>query len=453
MVGVMEAWLMELKALSESTRRQYLDHFQRFCKRWGKTPDEIYDLYANAETPRARRFFQNMLKRHMKEMRDSGRSASTCRMAYKAVSSFFKAQGIRFKIGSRELPRGQYNGQRRIKRDQIAKLYDVVGPEFRLRNRALIMFLKDSGLRISDAAKLNVSDYLNARTIVHEGEKFKVFEPFETVKSRVYAYIHIGPEAVNAIDEYLEERKPEPDEPLFTMRDGRRFTTGALSNVFFRLTRKLGKEGQRISAHSFRKFHTTELEAKMNSSWIAKLQGKSLERGWVAYSKPEGDGREIDQNMLTEAYIKAYDDALRIKISEARQRRTQQKMVESLQQRVKELEKALEDERKKHVSQLNELSQDLMAKFEVRLKEELKRNINETYGPLDQKIEGWKFLIRNQLRMERREIEFGKQTIKKAKKEGKDTTLLEKIIREKEMWLQMKIQAYKKMIQEPLDRL
>jgi hypothetical protein len=102
------------------------------------------------------------------------------------------------------------------------------------------------------------------------------------------------------------------------MRNGKRFTIGALSNVFYRLAQKMDGEATKISAHSFRKFHTTMLEARMNSSWIAKLQGKTLGGGWAPYSKPEGDDLADDPDKLTNAYIDAYDE-LRVFRDEAKE--------------------------------------------------------------------------------------------------------------------------------------
>jgi integrase len=342
MVKAMDAWELELSSKSDNTRRQYLDHFQRFCKRWDETPEDIYFIYKDVEDPRDKRKIENMLKIHMKEMRDGGLAASTCRMAYKAMSSFFEAQGLRFSLKAKDLPRGQYNGQRRVKKDQILRLYDLVGNVHRLRNRALMMFLKDSGLRISDVAGLDIEHYRKARTVYDNTDAFKVFEPYETKKTGHYAHIHIGPEAVEDMEKYLRLRNdPKMEEPLFIMRGKKRFNVGALSNVFYRLAQRLGGEGHRISAHSFRKYHTTELEVKLNSSWIAKLQGKSLGGNWGPYSTPEGYNDRLEPEILTKGYIKAYD-ALRVKSTETLARKDQDKKITVQETRIKELERQLE---------------------------------------------------------------------------------------------------------------
>lgn len=347
MVNAMEGWLLELDSKAPDTRRQYLDHFKRFCEKEGLTPEDIYSLYSTGD-PQRKHELEARLKRHMKAMKDSGYSASTCRMAYKAMSSFFEAQGLKFSLKAKDQPRGQSNGQRRAKKEQIMKLYEYVSPEFRLRNRAMITFFKDSGLRSSDVAALNVEHYRRSRLVIYEGEKFRVFEPFETRKTGHIAYIHIGPEAIEDLDNYLVDRARKTGgeipgkKPLFAIRGGERFSKGAVSNLVFRMAKHLGDEGRKISSHSLRKFHTTELEGEMNSSWITKLQGKNLGGGWAPYSHPEGDGETFDPDKLTEAYRRAYK-VLRIKSSKTEEDKKRDDERAKMQKRIAELEEQTKD--------------------------------------------------------------------------------------------------------------
>ena len=103
------------------------------------------------------------------------------------------------------------------------------------------------------------------------------------------------------------------------------------------MAKHLGDEGRKISAHSLRKFHSTELESEMNSSWIVKLQGKNLGGGWAPYSHPEGDGETFDPEKLTEAYCRAYK-VLRIKDSKTQQDKERDKKFSEQEKRIKELE-------------------------------------------------------------------------------------------------------------------
>jgi len=340
-----DRWLLELGSKAKATKRQYLDHFTRFCKRWSITPESFYIKLKDARDPAERREVENMVKLHMKEMQDGGLSASTCRMVYKAVTSFYEAQGLEFSLKAKDQPKGQSNGQRRAKVDQIRRLYNYLSPEFGERNRALITFFKDTGLRSGDVAALTVGDYRRPRFIIRNNEKFKAFDPFETEKTKGIAFIHCGPEAIEDLEVYLKDRARKnsgdlPDDwPLFAIRGGERFSNAAISNLIFRMARHLGDEGRKISAHSLRKFHTTMLEGEMNSSWIAKLQGKSIGGSWGSYSHPEGDARErenFDPDMLTEAYIKAYN-VLRIRSSKTQEDQERDRELEQTKMEIEKL--------------------------------------------------------------------------------------------------------------------
>jgi len=133
-------------------------------------------------------------------------------------------------------------------------MWDYSPTENKLKARALIMFLKDSGVRVSDASTLNLKDYLEAKRIDQNGEKFAVFKPLETRKTKAPAHIHLGPESINAIDAYVEEPrkwKPtdkDPEEPLFLNRFGRRSNADTLGQLFVRLAKLLKAEN--VSAHS-----------------------------------------------------------------------------------------------------------------------------------------------------------------------------------------------------------
>ena len=340
----MEAWEMELEIKAEGTREIYLMYFERFLERWGLTPDGLYEMRIGdlkSEDPRDHKRIEKMVKVQMAEMKRRGAAASTCRHLWKAVRSFFEAQGLEIKVKAKDMPRGQYNGQRLAMADQIREMWDAASWEFKKRNRALITFLKDSGLRVGDVAALNVDEYLEARTVLNEaGQPFKAFNPFETGKTGALAYIHIGPEAVEALDAYLEERRDEggdlkPDSPLFLMRGGQRISRRALSNLFLRLRDKLGKEGRKISAHSLRKFHTTMLEASMPRTWIAKLQGKTINDSMGVYSQPE-----LMPGELTQAYMKGYS---RLRIFALAAPPVKEEEVRALRERVSSLEGTIGD--------------------------------------------------------------------------------------------------------------
>jgi integrase len=353
-------WMDELSLKSEGTRASYLSHFNMFIKRYEITPEELFRMQKEAlasTDPREGKRVTMMVKAFMKERLDSGKAAGTARGVVKAVKSFFDANGLEFTIKAKDQPIRIYNGQRVILPNQIREFYENVGAEFKYRNQALIMLAKDSGLRASDISLINVGDYIHAREVKNEaGERFKVFRPLKTKKKGLYAHIHLGPEAIRAVDRYLEERRREEgelslDSPIFIQRGGGRATAHSISAQLKRLSVFLGSEGYKISGHSLRKFHKTRLEAKMNEGWINKLQGKAASE----YSHPE------ETEDLTAAYIKAYD-MLSIFTSEAKEDAKRDRRIKELEAqlgRYKDIEERMNQMQQQHDRSISEINEGL----------------------------------------------------------------------------------------------
>jgi len=301
----MDWWEIELKSLSPETRKAYLRHFNKFIAKYDITSEQLYNMHKESldiEDPRERKQVALMVRDWMKELEKEGYQTGSIRNMIKSISSFFSANELQFSIKRKDRPIVIHNGQRVIRPELIKKLFDSVGAECRLRNRALIIFLKDSGLRVSDVAHLNVGDYMEAQERQTHLGRFKIFQPIKTQKTAQYAYCHIGPEGVDAVEKYLAERKiveesiPYTD-PLFIGRHGGRLSGNALTSQLRRLCGHLGGDSIKISAHSLRKHHKTSLEgAGMPENWVKRLQGKAAS----VYSRPE----QTDD--LTNAYIEKY---------------------------------------------------------------------------------------------------------------------------------------------------
>jgi len=340
-----EVWTQDLGTKAERTKDSYMRGLKRFLDRWEVEPEELYNMRVEdlkSEDTRDHLRIERMVKTQMSEIQGDGYSAETCKMIKKSVQSFFESQNLELRFKKKDSPKGTHNGQWAVTTEYIQEMYDNMVFGYKLRNRALLLALKDTGLRISDLGALDVGDYLRAKTVLDDAEEpFKVFEdPEETQKMKIPAYIHMGPESVAAIDEYLQERRDEgeeltPDRPLFTqpkktkdvLEKGDRITKNAFTGVFNRLKKWLPNEGHKISAHSLRKFHRTKLEgAGMNEGWVKKLQGKKAS----VYSQPEHTGE------LTQKYVECYH-ALRIFGEQA----STQKIDEQAE-RIKELEATIE---------------------------------------------------------------------------------------------------------------
>jgi len=320
MSKTLKVWELELSSKALSTQKEYRRYFGRFLERWELTADELYKTRLDdlrSPDPRDHNQMERLVKTQMAEMKRSGMAASTCRMLNKAVNFFFESQGLDLKVKAKDKPKGEAKGKRMMKSEEIRTLWDSPGT-FRLRNRGLLTFGKDGGLRVGDIAAQNVGHYTEAETKHNlDGEPFKVFKPFETLKEGIIAHIHIGPEAVEVIDAYLEYRRGRGEtlskgSPLFVvglsgqsdanLAPIRRYTREQLSH-FFRHWRDRCGLPQEVSGHSLRKFHLTMLQtARVPDTWIAKLQGKSTKTAFGVYSQPEELPGE-----LTRAYIGAYD--------------------------------------------------------------------------------------------------------------------------------------------------
>jgi len=317
----MTVWELELASKAPETQRAYKRYFERFLDRWTLDPDELYDgrlKDLSSSDPRDHKRVERMVTSQMAEMKRSGLVFSTCRMLNKAVNSFFAAQGLDLRVRAKAKPKGEAIGKRMITPEEMRILWDDPGM-FRLRNRALLTFAKDSGLRVSDIAAMTCRLYLEVtRKENIDGESFKAFRPYETVKEGIIAHIHIGPETVEAIDTYLEYRQGRgetlsPDSPLFAvglcgqpasanLNPVRRFTPELLSQFFQRWRTRCGLTTE-VSAHSLRKFHLAMLQTGgVPDTWISKLQGKSTKTAFGVYSRPEELPGE-----LTRVYIMAYD--------------------------------------------------------------------------------------------------------------------------------------------------
>jgi len=248
-----------------------------------------------------------------------------------------------------------YRGSKKISHAQLLEIYRYCQRDQKLRNRALVLFLKDSGLRVSDVVKLNVGDYRETEKFRYEGSVYAWFNPQRTKKTKSDAYPCIGEESITGVSDYLDERgDPADNEPLFLNEEGRRMSRGNASVQFSRL-RKTLENPRKISAHSCRKFHTTALlSAGMEKDYIHCLQGKTRS----VYCTP------YDDNTLREDYAKSYHKLRIFPYSDT------DKEVQSLQQQVEALRrerdelKQIDEQRALEMQQeVKTMLDDLRAEF------------------------------------------------------------------------------------------
>jgi integrase/recombinase XerC len=137
-----------------------------------------------------------------------------------------------------------------------------------LRDRALILVLAQTGLRRAEAARLKVSDVdLEAGQAVVIG------------KGNKQAVIYFGPDALQAVRDYIEARPGKgPDLPLFQRHDkakgpnpDKHITPQAIANVInMRAREVLGYDHPAIHAHSLRHYFVTTIWQKTGDPVLAK---------------------------------------------------------------------------------------------------------------------------------------------------------------------------------------
>jgi len=271
----------------------YTKAFDGFLVWAGLTSEEFYEMHREAlksEDPRDSDQAVDLVADYMKALEGRGLSTSTCNQVLKAAASFFAANKLGFDAGGLRR-RGIHSGSRRVRKNEILEIYRYCQRVMKQRNRALVMTAKDSGLRASDLSQLNVEQFLSAKEIKHNDEKYRVFRPFRTAKTGDLAHTVLGPESVEEIERYIGDRRRGP---IFLDSGGKRLSPDGVISQFLRLSRAV--EGSRIgvSAHSMRKFFITSMEEGVPENWVKLLVGKSV----GPYSQP--------QDKLADAYIANY---------------------------------------------------------------------------------------------------------------------------------------------------
>lgn len=254
-------------------------------------------------------------------------------------------------------------GSRAATKDEIKKMIDVSKP----RERALILFIKDSGLAEADVARMKLK-HLGVHPLgVHGFDSITALKPpvpitLNRKKTGAKTMTFIGPEALEALKTTFEIRmrgSPEikirrygaheikggipPEEltgesPLFrsygkflrTLKNKGKvhhLTPHAISVLVRKATISAGIWCEGFSAHALRRYFQTSLESTgINQNWIKIMMGRhKLPGAEDAYSRPTLE-------MLQEAYKKAMSN---LAISEAVEQRSKVEMLEAQNQELR----------------------------------------------------------------------------------------------------------------------
>lgn len=331
-------WMDSLnsKAGPHSTKYVWKHHLKRFCDWSGKTPDMLVeerkeDLKSQDE--RLQHQAEMQVKKFIKHLEQKGLSANTQRSYFMAIRNFYKRNYLELHFFRGDGPGNQtvMAGRRAANKDDIAKMLEVSNP----RVRALILFIKDTGLAESDVVKLKLKDL----PVKEVSEIFMLEAPVRLVLNRKKTgrrtITFVGQESLNTLKNtwrIRERGSPEikirrygryevkggvpPEQltmesPLFRsygkflrMLKGKSLVTHLSAHAISVIIRKAAILADvwdpGFSAHALRRFFQTSLETSgMNPNWIKKMMGHTLGGSEAPYSQPEIE-------MLRQAYQKSY---------------------------------------------------------------------------------------------------------------------------------------------------
>lgn len=131
------------------------------------------------------------------------------------------------------------------------------------RDEAIILTLLDTGCRAAELCGLRYADFdMRERSLRVLG------------KGNTHRTLYLSPRTTRAIQQYLRQRRPEEDEPLFAAEGGtatgEALTPNGLHQVVKRLGQAAGIDGVRCSPHTFR--HTFAVEYLRNGGDPLTLQ-------------------------------------------------------------------------------------------------------------------------------------------------------------------------------------
>ena len=139
------------------------------------------------------------------------------------------------------------------------------------RNRAIILVLLDTGIRVSECVNLRVQD-VNYQS----GEIF--VRPVHAASKNKSRTLRIGAATTKAVWRYLAEReKTYPEDPLFLSEDNQRITRSCISQ----LTRRIGNNAGIQSCHPHRFRHTFAIQFLRNGGDVFSLQHALGHSDWT----------------------------------------------------------------------------------------------------------------------------------------------------------------------------
>ena len=264
---------MVLRGFTRDTRRVYLAHVRRFYER-RECEEEGASAGPVAETEEIRQWLLHLMRK--------GLSHSYVNQALSALRFFHRTVlGTSVPIAGVPRPKRKKLLPKVLSEEEVKRFLDsLTNPKY----RAIAFVLYSGGLRVSEAARLKVSDIESGRDQIH----------VQQGKGRKDRYVMLSSVVLDVLREYA--RVERPHDWLFPAghRRDRHITPRAIQRQVAEAAKRAGI-GKRVTPHMLRhSFATHLLEAGTDLRYIQELLGHSKITTTVTYTHvARRDARKI----------------------------------------------------------------------------------------------------------------------------------------------------------------
>lgn len=293
--------LMKLSVM-ETAAKEYVEEYVRYQYRCYCSSNTIRNSYKAVES--FVRFMKERgkvegiegierrdLEAFVEHEQERGLKLSTVKTTLAVLKAF-----LRFMIDRGVIEENVFPWKLRIKMpESLPRCMDpedvdrLIAAEGRVRDRAMIMVLLRTGMRIGELLSTRVMD------LIIEEQKILIFEAEKNQRGRV---VYFSTDAKDALKAWLDERD-KSEEYLFYGRKRRALTYPAARIVFMRYLEKTGLSHKGYTLHCLRHTYATDLlNAGMPLECLEKLLGHRSLEVTRRYARLTDKSRE-------EAYFKA----------------------------------------------------------------------------------------------------------------------------------------------------
>jgi integrase len=270
-------WLTAIKVDktgSEYTQKLYAKGLYEYCKRLGKTPDQLIEerkKQIKSEDKQTQHEAEEELREFCAWLeKEKGIKKSTIANHYHSViKSFYAHHYYPLKL---RIPKYVSREIQPHTVEEIKKMLSMVD----VRERAMILALKDSGMSREDFVTLNYGDVREEFEAGKEFMHLRVVRQKEAIEYDTF----LGKNAVQQLKAYLKLREQRREKltkgsPLFTTERayGKPITPENLSVIFDRISKQTGITS---SPHRLRKFFETHMGLTAPSMLVKYWMGHSL---------------------------------------------------------------------------------------------------------------------------------------------------------------------------------